>query len=428
MTVPETDAKMPERTNRGMKILSSYGMTEAAFGQKIRIFQKVLRKRGVSATVPVTGVLLEHHPDLVRKHKRNIEYALYGHTYQNYSHLQYDTISKHFIRSKDIFARYDLKPHGFRSPCLLWNDRILDALIKFGFAYESNDAILWDNVVKVNKARRKILKTLCAYRSAKAVISVPKIEKGIVKIPASLPSDEMLLDLWNIADAGTLGRVLVAMMSASYERGDMQNFEFHMENFPAMEAPLGRLLDYARKKTPAVWIETLENISKWWLERSKYHFEIKERKEGYELVSDCPRHATILIRGAGTDVKQEDWFGRYKTVNKNRFFIKSMRIPCIGVVPGTPKSLIEFLRTEGFIVDESTGGRRFAIYIEDIYKFDRNAGDEIRILGRIESANAPLVRLWRWPLNARSALAITSEIEAVTLWDFLKRKKDKNPA
>jgi len=43
------------------------------------------------------------------------------------------------------------------------------------------------------------------------------------------------------------------------------------------------------------------------------------------------------------------------------------------------------------------------------------------VLDAIESGTGPLVRVWRWPDGARSALAVTGDIDALTLRDFVVR-------
>jgi hypothetical protein len=40
------------------------------------------------------------------------------------------------------------------------------------------------------------------------------------------------------------------------------------------------------------------------------------------------------------------------------------------------------------------------------------------LLSQIEETDRPLVRLGRWPNSARCALAITGDIDALTLRDF----------
>jgi hypothetical protein len=39
----------------------------------------------------------------------------------------------------------------------------------------------------------------------------------------------------------------------------------------------------------------------------------------------------------------------------------------------------------------------------------------------IEESKRPLVRLGTWPDGARSALAVTGDIDALTIWDFAAR-------
>ena len=48
-------------------------------------------------------------------------------------------------------------------------------------------------------------------------------------------------------------------------------------------------------------------------------------------------------------------------------------------------------------------------------------GEQAAIVREVESSAAPLVRLARWPKGAQSALAITGDIDALTLGDFLLR-------
>ena len=46
---------------------------------------------------------------------------------------------------------------------------------------------------------------------------------------------------------------------------------------------------------------------------------------------------------------------------------------------------------------------------------------EREVLDAVERAPGPLVRISRWPNAARSALAVTGDIDALTLTDFVLR-------
>ncbi|MFQ6055651.1 MAG: hypothetical protein ACE5J3_06690, partial [Methanosarcinales archaeon] len=113
-----------------------------------------------------------------------------------------------------------------------------------------------------------------------------------------------------------------------------------------------------------------------------------------------------------------NWYGHYKIINAKSFKIKSNYPPFIGVCPDAPEELVTFLREEGFYVDESTSKDKFKIYL-DIDNF--NEEYKLSILQEIEKSDVPLIRIWRWPYCARSALSITGDIDAMTIWDYVRR-------
>jgi hypothetical protein len=77
--------------------------------------------------------------------------------------------------------------------------------------------------------------------------------------------------------------------------------------------------------------------------------------------------------------------------------------------------LVSFLRQQGYIVQVNSDSRAYSIYLDWT---DFAAKDERALLAEIEKSAAPLVRLGRWPNGARSALCVTGDIDALTLWDY----------
>ena len=53
--------------------------------------------------------------------------------------------------------------------------------------------------------------------------------------------------------------------------------------------------------------------------------------------------------------------------------------------------------------------------------WNNTEGTEKRIVEEIEQSDAPLLRYWRWPDKARSAMSVTGDIDSVTLSDFVLR-------
>src|SRR5690606_30139176 len=81
-------------------------------------------------------------------------------------------------------------------------------------------------------------------------------------------------------------------------------------------------------------------------------------------------------------------------------------------------ALASFLRQQGYIVEEAPDGEAHACYL-DRPSFRQE--DERPLLAQLEAGDFPLVRLGRWPDAARSALCITGDIDALTLWDYSLR-------
>ena len=61
----------------------------------------------------------------------------------------------------------------------------------------------------------------------------------------------------------------------------------------------------------------------------------------------------------------------------------------------------------------------FAVYLDNYSTF--NSDLETELLAIINSAPCPLVRFWRWPNKAKSAFAISGDVDSITIFDFFRR-------
>jgi hypothetical protein len=77
-----------------------------------------------------------------------------------------------------------------------------------------------------------------------------------------------------------------------------------------------------------------------------------------------------------------------------------------------------FLRQQGYVTETLRESGSSALYLNEP---DFSPKDERPLLNWLEESTAPLVRLGRWPDGARSALAITGDIDALTIWDYALR-------
>jgi hypothetical protein len=112
------------------------------------------------------------------------------------------------------------------------------------------------------------------------------------------------------------------------------------------------------------------------------------------------------------------WDSDYQRVPSGEFSFQAERRPFIGVSPSSSPSLKSFLRQQGYIVEVTESGQTHTFHIDRPHF---SYQDERPLLAEIEHSNFPLVRLGRWPNGARSALCITGDIDALTLWDYSLR-------
>jgi len=99
----------------------------------------IFKKYQAKATLFVTGEVLEHYPDLVKKWANNFEIGCH-----NYYHVSLDKVDvlgaekqiKDFIDLyKNIFNRM---PKGFRAPRNIITNEHIDILERYGFLYDSS--------------------------------------------------------------------------------------------------------------------------------------------------------------------------------------------------------------------------------------------------------------------------------------------------
>jgi hypothetical protein len=130
---------------------------------------------------------------------------------------------------------------------------------------------------------------------------------------------------------------------------------------------------------------------------------------------DADPEASLVTRGLA--VAGEPWYGDDTLVASRSFEVLSERAPMVGVSRRTPPAVRAFLAGEGLPLEESDDRGAYGAYV-DVADMDWS---ETVILDSIEQSPGPLVRLSRWPNGARSALAVTGDIDALTLKDFVMR-------
>ena len=220
--------------------------------------------------------------------------------------------------------------------------------------------------------------------------------------------------------AESMSRVWLDILEKTYRLGELFTLGLHPERFFACEAALVATLQQALRMRPRVWVARLDDIAQWWAARMRTEVSISETEEGLIHVSARgPDRLTVLARAVELKPHAvEPWDGKFQIVQGTDFDLRAARRPFIGVSPSSSPRLPSFLRQQGFIVEETTNGQNHTLFL-DRQQFEEL--DERPLLSQIEQGEFPLLRFGRWPQGARSALCVTGDIDALTLWDYAMR-------
>jgi len=409
---------------RAHSIVNRYGLTPTKMGQALRLFAQTLGRFNCGASFPITTVALQRNSDTIVKYlDQNIEFAVHGYTHIDYSQLAPEEQLNHLRRACETFADVGITAVGFRSPYLRRGTDLQTAIEAAGFSYASNQPVLWD----VLDADAFTPSTYAHYERAISFydpwhadirLSLPQLHgpNQMVEIPVSLPDDEILLDRLDGATKGLVEKVWRRILAETHRRGELFTLQLHPERIDRCADGLSAVLAEARMLAPSVWLARLDEIAAWWRARAGATVEATDAGDGrFHLVLAGPSGSTWLARAVTVDAPTEAWADGYRQVKATRFTVRAPLRPFIGLSPATSPELADFLRQQGYIVETSEESHRYSYYLNQP---EFLAGHERPLLAQIEGTDRPLVRLGRWPGGARSAVAITGDIDALTLWDY----------
>lgn len=405
---------------RAARVLSRFGATASGMVRRLDRYDAITSEFDVRPTWPTTACVLARHPQLLAEYaERGAELALHGLVHGDHAVMEVDEQCESIAAAAGIFERCGLRPVGFRGPYLRYNAATLQALRALGLRYHCSQAVVFPVLdVDLPPAVRpgyELALQLYSALDARTVAVTPRLRDGLVDIPVAVPDDEILIERLGLHPDVRTAK-WVAVLDLAYERGDIFTMQLHPERILELEDALRATLTDARRRQPAVWITRLQEIASWWLRRSAFSLEVVrsgDRRCRVRLHADLD--ATLIVRGLA--VPRSPWHGRDEVSLHAEFEAESSRIPMVAISRRSPPAVRDFLTEEGFAIEVSDEREAYGAYV------DVTAPDwsEVQVLEGIESSPGPLVRIWRWPSAARSALAITGDIDAVTLRDFLSR-------
>ncbi len=405
---------------RAAVIMGRYGITAHKMDGILAHFAHLLDEYDCGGTFPLVAAALSRSRGVAEKYQgRNFEYAIHGYYHIDHQQLSFEQQAEHFSRARLKFESQGLAVSGLRCPYLRWNGDTLAAIQQAGLLYDSSQVIAW-NVAKENESEsyRRVLGFYGAV-SADEHLALPRLEDGLVRIPYCVPDDEALIDRLRFGSDGTADNPWLAILRETHRRGELFTLGLHPERIHLCEAALRETLHAARQLRPSVWFARLDVISRWWLELADAQVQMRSEANGLHRVNvSGPKGVTLLARNVDTLLEGKYWDGVWSRLNGTSVTVQSEMRPVIGIPPASPTRLSAFLRQQGYIVETMEDGKACSLFIQ---RESFGHENEKALVGEIEKSTAPLVRLSRWPDGAHSALCVTGDIDALTIWDYYLR-------
>ena len=400
---------------RSKQIASRFGHSPARMGARFERFMDVLDEFGVRPTFPITALPLSRNDAFARRLlERGAELAVHAWSHVNLTTLDYAGQSEHMGKAVRLFREHGVPFTGFRAPYLHWNEDTLRVVEAFKFRYSSNQTIWWDVIDEDGldaNARDGLARGMAFYNPLRAerTRALPVRRRGYVEIPVSLPDDEIPLDRMYIHDAAFLGTMWRDILERVYERGELFTLQLHPERIDFFTEALRDLLAAARAKKPPVWIATLDEIAQWWIDKAHNRADFVRDGAGHRASVRASEGTTVTVREEGKE----------RIVEPGTVTVAGAERPCVGVAPGSDRAALQVLADLGYVVEVGDDIVEFAVHLGRV---DAAAFDTIaRAVAAIERCPGPLVRFGTWPRGARAALAVTGDIDALTIWDFVHR-------
>jgi peptidoglycan/xylan/chitin deacetylase (PgdA/CDA1 family) len=403
---------------RAHAISERYGLTPAKMDRALGLFISVLQDYDCGASFPITASALARHGAVIEKYQaQNIEFPIHGLFHVDYTKLTGSEQSRHIHQARQIFHREKIRPTGFRCPYLRWNDDTLAAVARNDLSYDSSQALHWDVVEGYSSEEYEHVLGFYGARPANDYPALPKVIGQVVQIPYCIPDDEALIERLKLGNTQAMSDMWLAILRQSYELGELFTLGLHPERISLLQQPLADVLAEARRLWPKVWVARLDEIMQWWRARSQATFEIVEAggDSVFHMRINGAPGTTVLARNVEIGASDKPWHNGFSRVLGTSFHFRASNRPCIGLSPDSDPGLLDFLKQQGYLAEISSEVQRYSIHLNQA---QFTSEDERPLLRRLAHSEAPLIRLGRWPDGAQSAMCVTGDIDALTLWDY----------
>jgi hypothetical protein len=408
---------------RAAVLLRRYGFGSTKAKKRIEACMTTLTLHGCRPTFPTPGRIVKRYHSFIRSlQDAGAEIAVHSYDHIDLKALNPSAACRQLARGAQAFERNGIQVHGFRCPYLSCTEDLAAQLPRGLFSYGSNTAIRWDVIPPMQGNNDKtVFETIDKFYqplNSHDEVCVPWIRNDTVEIPVCVPDDLQLHDGLGLDSEG-IAEVWSQILKQTYERGELFTLIFHPELAGYCDQPFITTLQAARQLRPHTWVAALYEISDWWREKSKFTSGISVSSKGIQISFMCSPSATILAKGLDTEGKGEPWDGAYLRLKARTLDVPVKPRPFIGVASSVPRQVTSFLQDQGYILDLSESASQCAIYLDSAI-LDK-LKTQLELVIWLEESAGPIVRYWRWPDGAKSALSITGDLDALSLLDYVSR-------
>jgi hypothetical protein len=385
--------------------------------ERLADVHNIVEAYGGRATLPVTAAAGRRNPSVIARFAAlGIEFAVHGYTHVDHRELSAEDQEQQLRRAREDLEAIGVRVRGFRAPYLRANDATIRAVRRTGLTYDSSQAFHWpiDDEIQTEAYRRGL--EFCSAVPAAEYPVVPWSEDGVVRIPCCLPDDEAIVDRLGLSPA-VADELWVSMLDATAKSGELFVLALHPERIETCRSGVLAVLEAAQRWHPRIWLARLDEVADWWRRRSDATVIVEEHdSRSLRVKIRGPDGVTILARGI--NVEGQPWSDGYVRIQRADFLIPAGPRPFLGVHPSSPPTLAAFLREQGYIVESTVAPGTHSHFLRR-ESFPRS--HQRPLLRELDQGDFPLVRLGRWPNGARSALSITGDVDALTIWDYAFR-------
>ena len=393
---------------RTRQVATRFGVTADRMERRLLAYRDVVAEYGGHPSLPITAAVMDRNPRVARKLvEGGVELCVHGLFHTDMARLSAQTQEEHIRKAVGLFATHGIDARGFRSPYLKYNSATLEAVEKLGFDYDSNLPFYWEPAESLQGLSPEAADRFYDPVKYPCERSLPRYMGGVVEIPVSLPDDEILLDRMGLPVA-QVGDIWTEMAGQALKREEMLIVQLHPERIFHLEGALRRVLQFAHEGG-AFWIATLREIACWWAERVGAGVDLTPLGSG-------AYHARA-IGPAGLCLKVVEPLSGVSRALGPEDEVRSGCRPLVGISKKISSTLRRTIREMGYFYDITADRDSVNLYV------DREI-EVAELEASISRCPNPLLADTRWPAPFTAALAVTGDIDCLTLGDFLRRFKE----